>query len=65
MKPGLKPHKVNKQIKQQQNGATVCLKIPFHPNQPTFGRDEVHFFFSFFFFLTFVRSSPKPQNIEI
>ena len=26
--------------------------IPFHPKQPTFGRDEVHFFFvSFFFFL--------------
>ena len=24
----------------------VCLKIPFHPNQSTFGRDEV--FFSFF-----------------
>ena len=53
----------------------VCLKIPFHPNQPTFGRDEVYFFFSFFpffslfsffFFLIFVRSSsPKPQNIEI
>ena len=37
----------------------VCLKIPFHPNQSTFGRDE---FFSFFFFLIFVRSSsPKPQ----
>ena len=45
----------------------VCLKIPFHPNQPTFGRDEVFFlFFSFFFFLIFIRSSsPKPQNIEI
>ena len=45
----------------------VCLKIPFHPNQPTFGRDKVYFFFFFlFFFLIFVRSSfPKPQNIEI
>ena len=45
----------------------VCLKIPFHPNQPTFGRNEVYFFFFFlFFFLIFVRSSsPKPQNIEI
>ena len=26
-----------------------CLKIPFHPNQPTFGRDEVYFFFFPFF----------------
>ena len=44
----------------------VCLKIPFHPNQPTFGRN-VRFisFFSFFLFLIFVRSSPKPQHIEI
>ena len=25
----------------------VCLKIRFHPNQPTFGRDEVFFFFFF------------------
>ena len=50
-------------------------RLPFHPNQPTFGRDEVYFFFSsfffflffsFFFFLIFVRSSsPKPQHIEI
>ena len=45
----------------------ICLKIPFHPNQPTFGRDEVFsFFFPLFFFLNFVRSScPKPQNNEI
>ena len=51
----------------------VCLKIPFYPNQPTFGRDEVFLFlfpflifFFLFFFLIFVRSSsPKPQNIEI
>ena len=51
----------------------VCLKIPFYPNQPIFGQDEVYFFFpfpffpfiSFFFFLIFVRSSFKPQNIEI
>ena len=54
------------------------VKIPFHLNQPTFGRDEVIFFFFFFsffslfflfflfFFLIFVRSSsPKPHNIEI
>ena len=27
----------------------ICLKIPFHPNQPTFGRDEVYFFFFPFF----------------
>ena len=26
----------------------ICLKIPFHPNQPTFGRDEVAVFFPFF-----------------
>ena len=33
----------------------VCLKIPFHPNQPIFGHNEVYFFFSFFsfFFLFF------------
>ena len=52
----------------------VCLKIPFHPNQPNFGRDEVYLFFflflisfSFlFFFLIFVRSSsPNPQHIKI
>ena len=41
----------------------TCLKIPFHPYQPTFGRDESFFFF--FFFLNFVRSSPQPQNIKI
>ena len=27
----------------------VCLKLPFHPNQSTFGRDEVYFFFFSFF----------------
>ena len=28
----------------------VCLKTPFHPNQPMFGRNEVYFvFFPFFF----------------
>ena len=27
----------------------ICLKIPFHPNQSTFGRDEVYFFFFPFF----------------
>ena len=32
----------------------VCLKIPFHPNQPTFGCDEVYFFFFPFFFLFFL-----------
>ena len=41
----------------------VCLKIPFHPNQSTFGRDEVYFFFfSFFFsffFLFFLFFLPK------
>ena len=47
----------------------IFVKIPFHPNQSTFGRDEVFSLFfsflSFFFYLIFVRSSPKPQNIEI
>ena len=28
----------------------VCLKIPFHLNQPTFGRDEGYFFFFYFLF---------------
>ena len=27
----------------------LTLKIPLYPNQPTFGRDEVFFLFSFFF----------------
>ena len=55
------------QVRQKIFHGIVCLKMPFHPNQPTFGRDEVYFFFfSFFFFLIFVRSSsPKPQNMEI
>ena len=39
-----------------------AFKIPFHPNQPTFERDEIFFFF----FLNLERSSsPKPQNIEV
>ena len=29
--------------------STSGLKIPYHPNQPTFGRDEVYFFFFPFF----------------
>ena len=49
----------NGQVRQKIFHMVVCLKIPFQPNQPTFARDEV------FFFLIFVRSSPKPQNIEI
>ena len=40
----------------------ICLKISFHPNQPSFGRDEVFLFFPFF--TNLVRSS-KPQNIKI
>ena len=39
----------------------MSFKIPFHPNQPTFGRDEIFFFF----FLNLERSSSKPQNIEV
>ena len=39
----------------------IYLKIPFHPHQPTFGRDE--FFFSFFFQNT-VRLFPKRLNTE-
>ena len=39
----------------------IYLKIPFHPYQPTFGRDE--FFFSFFFQNT-VRLFPKRLNTE-
>ena len=31
----------------------VCLKIPFYPNQPTFGRDKVYFFFFLFFLPNF------------
>ena len=62
------------QVRQKIFHRVVCFKIPFHLNQPTFGRDEVcffffpffSFFFSFFFFLMLIRSSsPKPQHIEI
>ena len=58
-----------KRLKYGKKYFHICLKIPFHPSQPTFGRDEVYFFFfsffSFFFFLNFVRSSsPKPQHIK-
>ena len=55
------------EVRQKIFHMVVCLKMPFHPNQPTFGCDEVHFFFfSFFFFLIFLcSSSPKPQNMEI
>ena len=48
-------------VRQKIFHMVVCLKIPFHPNQPTFGRDEIFFsffyFFFPFFFLIFVRSS--------
>ena len=58
------------QVRQKIFHMFVCLEIPFHPNQPTFGLDEIFFlsfclFFPLFFFLIFVRSSPKPQNIKI
>ena len=46
----------------------TCLAILFHSYQRTFGRDEffsLFMFFSFIFCLNLVRSSPKPQNIEI
>ena len=43
----------------------MCLTIPFHSYQATFGRDEVIFLFFLFVFLNLLRSSPKPQNIEI
>ena len=39
----------------------IYLKIPFHPYQPTFDRDE---FFFFFFFENTVRLFPKRLNTE-
>ena len=44
----------------------VCLKIPFHPNQPTFGRDEVYFFFFFFpnFCTLFFRGGVEDTRLE-
>ena len=33
-------------IKAKTFHMVICLKIPFHPYQPTFGRDEI--FFPFF-----------------
>ena len=46
------------------------LKIPFYPYQPTLAAMKffscvLFLFFSFFFFLSLVRSSSKPQNIQI
>ena len=50
----------------------ISIKIPFHPHQLTFNRNEFFFlsfcifvFLPFFFFLNLVRSFSKPQNIEI
>ena len=48
----------------------VCLKIPFYPNQPTFGRDEVHWndrrsrrvFLCFFYSAIFQLTSAKFQT---
>ena len=37
------------EVRQKIFHMAVCLKIAFHPNQPTFGRDEVKFFFFLFF----------------
>ena len=33
------------QVRQKIFHRVICLKIPFHPNQPTFNRDEVFFLF--------------------
>ena len=48
-------------MRQKIFHTVVYLKIPFHPYQPTFGRDE--FFFSFFFQNT-ARLFPKRLNTE-
>ena len=40
-------------------------RYPFIPTNPLLAAMRFISFFSFFFFLNFVRSSPKPQNIEI
>ena len=59
------------EVRQKIFHMVECLKMSFHLNQSTFGHDEIYFLFSFFFllfpffFLIFVRSSSKPQNIEI
>ena len=56
------PHQVWRKKRSQSKTAyvwqkivhmVVCLKIPFHPNQPMFGRVEVFFFFPFPFFSFF------------
>ena len=41
------------------------LKYSFIPTNPLLAAMRFISFFSFFFFLNFVRSSPKPQDIEI
>ena len=38
-------HSKTAQVRQKIFHLVKCLKIPFHPNQATFGRDEVFFFF--------------------
>ena len=40
------------EVRQKIFHRVICLKTPFHPNQSTFDRDEVYFFF-FLFFLFF------------
>ena len=48
---GVKSGLSQKRLRQKIFHMVVCLKIPFlHPKQPTFGRDEVYFFFFFLLF---------------
>ena len=51
------------QVWQKIYHLIIGLKIPLHPHQPTFGRDEIYYFFSLSFLN--LRSSPHPQNLEI
>ena len=53
----LRPEKRSKVTCKTQSHSTSCLKIPFHPYQPTFGHDEVCFFFDFWFFIFLFFSS--------
>ena len=58
--------------KRLKYGKNYFIWLPFHPYQPTFGRNGVSFcfFVLFLFFFVYFRfflpkSFPKPQNIEI
>ena len=47
-------HSKTAEVRRKTIHVVVCFKILFHPYQPTFGHDEVYFFFCFFFVFLFL-----------